>query len=170
MPRGRKRLTRLFVEDEPEETGNFAEETAAPVPVPPPAQTPARVFRRPTPTTPATQNTAHTRREETNRCDPYLPINTQTGAPSTGMFLMLISAWLDKGAFSEGIQRFLLKGDYLKWIPDRNDPRGKGHQMRIISPPHVRAKPPIHIVLFSLPAGGAGDFPRVLSHSVWSAD
>ena len=167
MPRGSgKRRSRLFqVDDETEETGTGAEAAAAPVEAEPPAQTPARVFRRPTPTTPATQNTAHTRREETHRCDPYLPINTQTGAPSTGMFLMLISAWLDKGAFSEGIQRFLLKGDYLKWIGDRNDPRGKGYQMRIISPPHVRANPPVLFVLFSLPAGGAGDFPRVLSQS-----
>ena len=172
MARGSgKRRTRLFqVDDEAEETGTGAEATAAPVAAEPPAQTPARVFRRPTPTTPATQNTAQTRREEQHRCDPYLPINTQTGAPSTGMFLMLISAWVDKGAFSEGIKRFLLKGDSLKWIMDRQDPRGKGYQMRIISPPHVRANPPVLIVLFSLPAGGAGDFPRVLSHSVWSAD
>ena len=78
MARGSgKRRTRV-VDDETEETGTGAEEAAAPVEAVPPAQTPARVFRRPTPTTPATQNTAHTRREEQHRCDPYLPINTQT--------------------------------------------------------------------------------------------
>ena len=119
MPRGGKRRARLFVEDEPEETGNPAEETAAPVQVPPPAQTPARVFRRPTPTTPATQNTTQNRREETHRCDPYHPVDTTTGAPSNtsmGMFLMLLSAWADKVAFNDGIKRFLMrsKGNYLK--------------------------------------------------------
>ena len=41
MPRAGKRRARLFVEDEPEETGNPVEETAAPVPVPAPAETPA---------------------------------------------------------------------------------------------------------------------------------
>ena len=69
MARGSgKRRTRLFqVDDEAEETGTGAEATAAPVAAEPPAQTPARVFRRPTPTTPATQNSTQTRREETHR-------------------------------------------------------------------------------------------------------
>ena len=148
-PKGQKRLRRAVVFDEPEESdavvttaspdtaGQTVTEAQAEA-VPAPAATPVRVFRRPVPTTPATHHPpSQTRREETHRCDPYIPTNAATGLPSSGMFLMLLSAWADKAPFDNGIKAFITKGDRLKWIGDKNDPRGRGFQMRAISPIHV---------------------------------
>ena len=154
-PKGRKRLRRGVLFDEAEES-DAVETTASPEPagqtptealaeaVPAPATPPVRVFRRPVPTTPTTQQPSQNRREETHRCDPHIPTNAATGLPSTGMFLMLLSAWADKAPFDNGIKAFITKGDRLKWIGERTDPRGKGFQMRVISPIHVYAKTKSH--------------------------
>ena len=67
---------------------------------------------------------------------------------------MLLSAWADKAPFDNGIKAFITKGDRLKWIGERTDPRGKGFQMHVISPIHVR---PFHIMhLCSLSQRGCG--------------
>ena len=138
----RKSRKRLFVEDEPA----FEEETAVstvPAPVSAPRflmQTPAKVFRRPDSATPSTnQNTSNHRRVEVHRCDPIIPTNNSTGQPGNGMLLMILSAWADKAAFDKGIKEFLMKGDFLKFVADKNDARGKGYALRVISPIHVRA-------------------------------
>ena len=55
------------------------------------------------------------------------------------MILMLLAAWADKAAFDLGIKQFIMKGDFLTFIADASDPRGKGHALRVISPIHVRA-------------------------------
>ena len=137
----RKSAKRRILEDEPVEEAATESTLAAPAPTPPSlVQTPARVFRRPPPATPATtQQTSNTRRVEVFRCDPHIPINTSTGQPGTGMILMLLAAWADKAAFDLGIKQFIMKGDFLKFISDASDPRGKGHALRVISPIHVRA-------------------------------
>ena len=140
MPRGAPRKRRIFqIEDESVEEA--AADSTPPEPVPsPPAQihTP-RVFRRPTPPTPTTNQNSTNRRAEVHRCDPHIPINNSTGLPGNGMLLMLLAAWADKAAFDLGIKQFLMKGDFLKFVAGSNDARGKGFAVRVISPIHVRA-------------------------------
>ena len=141
MPRASRKRGLFQIEDDPveDDTADTTLAEAAPTP-PPQVQTPARVFRRPQPATPATtQQTSNTRRVEVFRCDPHIPLNTSTGQPGTGMILMLLAAWADKAAFDLGIKEFIMKGDFLKFIADPTDARGKGHALRVISPIHVRA-------------------------------
>ena len=153
---GRKRA--VVIEDE----GSAVEESPIaespdPAPEPPaPVSPPPRVFRRPIPTTPATQTPAQVRNTDVSRCDPYIPVNTQTGERGLGMFLMLLSAWADKIQFSDGMKEFIMKGDSLKWVSDKNDPRGKGYMLRVVSPIHVRANP--H-ALSCMPGRGCGGQP-----------
>ena len=160
MARGRKRAVVIEDEGSAVEDGPIVE-APAPAPAPPaPVSPPPRVFRRPTPTTPATQSAAQVRNIDISCCDPYFPVNTQTGERGLGMFLMLLSAWADKIQFSDGMKEFIMKGDSLKWVSDKNDPRGKGYMLRVVSPIHVRANP--H-ALSCMPGGSAGGSPRVLS-------
>ena len=141
MPRASRKRRIFQLEDEPIEEPAADSTLPAAAQTPPPlVQTPARVFRRPAPATPATtQQTSNSRRVEVFRCDPHIPVNTSTGQPGTGMFLMLLAAWTDKAAFDLGIKEFLMKGDFLKFVAAPNDARGKGHAIRVISPIHVRA-------------------------------